>query len=359
MCSSRAIKKKRGVFYNEDIPLYLDNGYLNVPWLLDNSLPWILMWGARGIGKTYGVLKYLYEHDEYFILLRRKQNQVDMLNKPEFQPFKKLNEDFGWCVDVKPISKYHSRFYVQNGENDIKELGLTMALTTVTNIRGFDASDVKVIFYDEFIPETIDRPIKGEGEALLNAYETINRNRELNGGEPVKFIGCANSNRIDNEVFLSLGIVDECEKMAKKHISMMNLYSKGLTLINAEESPISRLKADTQLYRLTRGNDFSDMALDNSFRYDDRGQIKSKNLAGYKPVCVVGEICIYENKSDSNDLYVTTHKSGTPVVYGTSEVELKKFQRDFQYLKVNYFSNDIQFEKALCEILFCKYLKVL
>ena len=47
-----------------------------------------------------------------------------MLNKPEFQPFKKLNEDFGWCVDVKPISKYHSRFYVQNGENDIKELGL-------------------------------------------------------------------------------------------------------------------------------------------------------------------------------------------------------------------------------------------
>lgn len=234
-----------------------------------------------------------------------------------------------------------------------------MALTTVTNIRGFDASDVKVIFYDEFIPETIDRPIKGEGEALLNAYETINRNRELNGGEPVKFIGCANSNRIDNEVFLSLGIVDECEKMAKKHISMMNLYSKGLTLINAEESPISKLKADTQLYRLTRGNDFSDMALDNSFRYDDRGQIKSKNLAGYKPICVVGEICIYENKSDSNDLYVTTHKSGTPIVYGTSEVELKKFQRDFQYLKVNYFSNDIQFEKALCEILFCKYLKVL
>ena len=181
MCSSRAIKKNRGVFYNEDIPLYLDNGYLNVPWLLDNSLPWILMWGARGIGKTYGVLKYLYEHDEYFILLRRKQNQVDMLNKPEFQPFKKLNEDFGWCVDVKPISKYHSRFYVQNGENDIKELGLTMALTTVTNIRGFDASDVKVIFYDEFIPETIDRPIKGEGEALLNAYETTNRNREFNG----------------------------------------------------------------------------------------------------------------------------------------------------------------------------------
>ena len=234
-----------------------------------------------------------------------------------------------------------------------------MALTTVTNIRGFDASNVKVIFYDEFIPETIDRPIKGEGEALLNAYETINRNRELNGGEPVKFIGCANSNRIDNEVFLSLGIVDECEKMAKKHISMMNLYSKGLTLINAEESPISRLKADTQLYRLTRGNDFSDMALDNSFRYDDRGQIKSKNLSGYKPICVVGEICIYESKSDSNDLYVTTHKSGTPIVYGTSEVELKKFQRDFQYLKVNYFSNDIQFEKALCEILFCKYLKVL
>ena len=101
------------------------------------------------------------------------------------------------------------------------------------------------------------------------------------------------------------------------------------------------------------------MALDNSFRYDDRGQIKSKNLSGYKPICVVGEICIYESKSDSNDLYVTTHKSGTPVVYGTGEVELKKFQRDFQYLKVNYFSNDIQFEKALCEILFCKYLKVL
>ena len=46
-----------------------------------------------------------------------------------------------------------------------------MALSTVSNLRGFDMSDCTLLIYDEFIPEPHERPLKNEAAALFNAYE--------------------------------------------------------------------------------------------------------------------------------------------------------------------------------------------
>ena len=67
---------------------------------------------------------------------------------------------------------------------DVVAVGI--ALSVVANIRGIDFSDYDYILFDEFIPSDGERPIKREFEAFLNFYETVNRNRELEGKPAVK-----------------------------------------------------------------------------------------------------------------------------------------------------------------------------
>ena len=156
--------------------IYDSNGYLDMPRILGGSADIIVILGARGTGKTYGALKYMLDTDSRFILMRRTQTQIDMVAKPEFSPFKAV--DASICTGS--VSKNIGAFY--RGEQNDKgvyqptgaPLGYSVALSTISNIRGFDASDVKYLLYDEFIPERHERPIKHEGEAFLNGYETIN-----------------------------------------------------------------------------------------------------------------------------------------------------------------------------------------
>ena len=67
-----------------------------------------------------------------------------------------------------------------------------MALSTFGNLRGVDFSDVDMIFFDEFVPQKNARPIKAEAEAFFNLYETVNRNRELDGRPPVRVLMLSN-----------------------------------------------------------------------------------------------------------------------------------------------------------------------
>ena len=75
--------------------IYLQNGYLNIKQILSYGLPFNFVVGGRGTGKTYGTLKTAYEEHMRFILMRRTQAQCDLINKPEFNPFKALNNDTG------------------------------------------------------------------------------------------------------------------------------------------------------------------------------------------------------------------------------------------------------------------------
>jgi hypothetical protein len=161
------------------------------------------------------------EDEIKFIYMRRTQSQADLINKPEFSPFKSLNNDFGWKIGTDSISKYNAGFYQQIESDDRlvctgAPLGFTAALSTISNIRGFDASDVELQIYDEFIPEKHERPIKNEGAAFLNAYETINRNRELKGRKPLQCICLANANDLANPIFMELRLVRKAEQMRRK-----------------------------------------------------------------------------------------------------------------------------------------------
>lgn len=310
-----------------DRKLYLNNGYLNVPYILHYNVPFIFVVGGRGTGKTYGALKYVLESGTPFIYMRRTQSQADIISKPEFSPFKTISRDMGIAVTSQPITKYNAAFYLADLDGDKAipagpPIGYTMALSTVSNLRGFDASDVEIIIYDEFIPEKHERPLKNEADALFNAYETINRNRELSGRAAVKLLALSNANTLENPIFQKLEIVDKVYKMQKTGQTVTINEARGYAVVMLTGSPISTAKDQTALYKLTRGSDFAAMSIDNSYNIDfERPAVI--DLLQYTPVCTVEGITIYQHKSAPR-LYVTLHKSG-----GASEADPRLYKRQY------------------------------
>ena len=334
--------------------IYADNGYVDIQKILGYSQPFNFIVGGRGTGKTYGALKTAYEDDIRFMLMRRTQSQCDLINKPEFNPYKAVCNDIGADIQVKSISKYNAVIYESVDEQTEKLLGYTCALSTISNMRGFDASDVKLLIYDEFIPERHERAIKNEGSAFLNAYETINRNRELKKEKPLQVLCLANAFNIANAIFLELGLVGVCEKMQNKGQDLYVNKQRGIVIAMLGSSRISRKKADTALYRLSN-NSFTDMALANDFVYNNADDIKSESLTGYKLLCSVGEISIYKHKS-MKMFYISEHRTGTAPVYNSDEVGLKRYRKQYGLtLFKAYMHRKVTFESMLTKSLFELY----
>ena len=221
-------------------------------------------------------------------------------------------------------------------------------------MRGFDASDIKRLIFDEFIPEKHVRILKNEAEALFNAYETMNRNRELKGIEPIQLVCLANSNDITNPVFEYLKLIRIADKMQKGNCDRWTDDRRGIQLILLHRSPISRRKANTALYRLTDDTNFSAMSIDNDFRVD-RSHVNPRPLKEYTPVCSVGELCIYRHKSEPR-LYATTHMSGVfNKQYTLSDTDRIHYQRLYRSQWDMYISSKIDFEDVLAEKMFIKY----
>ena len=334
--------------------IYLDNGYVDIQKILNYKLPFSFLVGGRGTGKTWGSLFVAYNNDIRFMLMRRTQAQCDLINKPEFNPYKAVCDVIGADIRVRAISKYNARIYENFGEDAEKTLGYTCALSTISNMRGFDASDVELLIYDEFIPERHERALKNEGAAFLNAYETINRNRELQGRSPLQVLCLANAFNMANAIFLELGLVGICERMQNRGQELYINKERGVLIALLNNSKISAQKANTALYRLSTGA-YADMALKNDFAYNDSSDIKSMGLKEYKLLCTVGEISIYRHKS-SRKYYVSEHMSGTGPEYKSDEVGLKRYQKSYGLqLYSAYMRGNISFENMLTKSLFELY----
>ena len=110
--------------------LYLPSGYLNAASLFDDPSPFVFLIGARGIGKTYGALKYVKDNSLRFVYLRMTDIEVKNLSGASFNVFKSINEDTGSEIQtrreknvvrfgemvVEGCSRYPCLFaYIRNG----------------------------------------------------------------------------------------------------------------------------------------------------------------------------------------------------------------------------------------------------
>lgn len=327
-------------FYNMD-------GYFDVRNVLKLGMPFNYIFGGRGTGKTFSAIETVLTDKIPFVYSRRLQKQVDNVMNPELSPFTPVEDYLGVKTELKPLSKDNKAVYL-----DGERLGITASLQTFSSLRGFSAEYIKIWIHDEFIPESTEAKLRGdEGDAYLNAYETINRNRELKGEKPLISLCLANANDIGNPIFMQLNLIKVVEKM-KLHNKLFYLNKeRGIFIAALDNSPISVKKRDTALYRLTKGSDFEKMAIDNMFLDDSIAVVKSKSLIEYKPFVIIADCCIYKHKSN-NTYYMSEHKSGSPPEYTTAKADLERFQRAYYYLWNAYLDRRIEFENKLCSLLF-------
>lgn len=310
--------------------LYLDNGYVNIEYCLNFKCPFTFVIGGRGTGKTFGAQKYCIENNLIYMLMRRTQSQTDLISKPDFSPVNPVLEYLEKVPVIESASKYNGLiFSKENVDAEEKTLqGYTSALSTFSNLRGFDGSNIKILLYDEFIPERHERLIKNEADAFFNVYETINRNRELQGTPPLTALCLSNSNSLASPIFTALNLVKTLERMQNKGQSEYINRETGIAIFLLYNSPISSLKSNTALYRATRETEFSKMSLANEFSYDDLGDVKSIPLnSGWKLFCKFGEMYFY----NKNGLwYISKHGAGTPgKEYAFTDIGIKKFAHDY------------------------------
>lgn len=334
--------------------LYLPNGYIDMSSIIELKYPFTFVTGARRTGKTYGALMYNLDNDIPFLYMRRTQKEINACKTPALSPFTDINFARGCDIQAKSMGADVIGF--NDMSRGMKLIAPGIALTTFHNVRGISGSQYRQILYDEFIPEKIARPIKGEFDAWANTYETLNSNRELHGDDPMQFLCLANSNAAANPIFMGLGLVRTLERIKRDHRAFWTDERRGILIVNAEASPISEKKKKTALGKLTSGTDFAAMAYENEYAFDDFSNIESRSLKEYRPEVTVGEITIYRHKG-RREYYISEHQAGSPEVYGSNEREIEAFSRSAMRYRNAYLDGVMWFENYLVKVLFLKYTK--
>lgn len=258
--------------------------------------------------------------------MRRDGTEIDACATEFGNPFKKLNSDKGYDVGPFKISRFNG-FGIGHLDDEgevIEPIGYGVALSTFASMRSQDFSDVDRIFFEEFIPEKHKRKIKGEGPALLNLYETINRNRELFGEKPVELIMCANGIDLANPILLELGATSIIARMLANDQHKITIPERMLYIELVDASAVSHMKEDTVLYKLAN-DDFVEDALTTKFRSSDLEFVKKDvNTRSYKPTLSFGDFVFFSNE---NNVYVAL--SNVPCKIAFKEREQLKLEMAF------------------------------
>lgn len=297
---------------------YHDSGYIDMGAVISAPFPIIILTGCRGLGKTYGALEYAAEQDIRFCYFRRTRTILELITDPALHVYKRINTDHGW--DIRPeYAKGIGRFMDAG-----KLKGYAAALSTFASVRGFDGSDIELMIYDEFIPEPTERRMFDAYTALLHAYETINRNRELEGRPALKLLLMSNSDLIYSDIIAGFGVGDLLYRMQQTGTEELELGE--ILLLRPAAAVFTEKKNETVLARVA-SQQYKDMAISNKFPIEDQSRIGPRPLREYRPVASIRGLVIYRHKSDPV-YYVCDKLSGAPRMYEDTEADMRRFLKE-------------------------------
>lgn len=340
------------------INLYTSEGWLDMPALDRIPGVWlVVIVGARQIGKTYGLLKMLMEKaDGQFIYMRRTREEVEVITQnPDLSPFNPLTQE-GLC----PVCGKAGKMYIvgnQPENEDFEQKGVILPLSGIAKMRGFSGAQYTDLFFDEFIPEKMVIKRKGEGDALLNAYTTINGNRELTGRPPLKMWLAANAFDNENPILEKLGLINVLARMERRKEEYCIVNKSCLVIRPLSESITEqhrRTAMNTFLEKQGTAKEYLGMAVDNTFSYDSTDMIRPRPLKGHKPLCKAGQVYIYTNGSS---LYVCKSRHDKNK-YGESNTDKIKCQLDFPVIRGLYNENLVSFSDAETMLYFKRYFSL-
>ena len=275
--------------------------------------------GGRGIGKTYSALLSHYEawkqgNAGNICYMRLTAAEIEQCTVEISNPYKTINRDKHFSIKFHPAGKKQYVIKDHTGENESATnedsatneqsnvLGIGAALSSLGSLRGADFNDVTELYFDEFIPvESVQRTpvIKTAGKLFKNAYETINRNRELFGQDPVKCFFTANAFSLDSDILNAFSCVDIIQHMQKTGQRRYTDKARSIYIELCEAAEITQAKMQTALYKALKPDDeYIQMAIKNEFTDYVLTLLKKPPIIEYKPILAYKDITIYMHKSN-------------------------------------------------------------
>lgn len=218
--------------------------------------------GERGVGKSYGLKKYLLNRfkkkGRQFIYLRRYDTEL-----------KKSLKDNEFFKDIAGDSIFkNDEFYVRGDKfymND-KICGYAIPLSKASIYKSVPFPNVDIIMYDEFLIDNATyHYLPDEPEKMLDFMETVGRLRNIQ----VFLLG--NSISLVNPYFDYFNI-------SLPYGSDIKTFKNGLILINYIKNEVYReVKKESNFGKLIDGTKYSSYAIDNQFLKDNNNFIKKKS----------------------------------------------------------------------------------
>lgn len=336
--------------------IYLDNGFLNFEHVYNKGAWLNIIIGKRQAGKTYNTLRGMLEHDLRHILLRRTTAELDTISAaPDLNPYKAFEPDYktGLFKQAKKLCRISDYETDEQGRvTETTPRGIATSLAEIAHIRGFDGSSFSDLVFDEFIPEKGIVTRTTEGDSFLNAYVTINGNRELKGRPPLRAWLLANSNRIDSPILEALNLTDDILYMRKKGLEELKTET-GAYILQPSSDTITAARSETALMRqINSKSDFYKMAMENEFAYDDSPYIKQISLKGFKPLFCFDDL-ITAWRNDAGTVYICR----APFTRGMRRYENSRsgrelLQNDWLQLRPYYYAGRVLFSDLRAQALF-------
>jgi hypothetical protein len=140
----------------------------------------------------------------------------------------------------------------------------------------------------------------------------------------------SNSNDLNSPILEALGALKPLDEMIRKGQSYRQLGQNTVSIRRYIDSPISKAKRGTGLYRTAQDKDFLGMALNNDFSANDYENVKSRPLGEFRPLVSIGDMTVYEHKSDGSFYVVAGCKAVER--YTMLDNDRKAFRRSYWYL---------------------------
>lgn len=307
-----------------------------------------VVFGGRNTGKTYSTLRYATENHIKFVYAKRTQDDIKLLcagngnvnknNKKyhaDFSPFKSLNRDFNWNIQAFLLYDGVGAFFKCDDENVPygEPIGYILPMMNASKFKGFDLSDCDWVIFDEFVPKVYDRTIRTEGEAILDLYNTIGRDRVHRGKEDLKLICLANADNASSPLTNTLEITDAIVEMSLKEMSLSYDEDKYILIHKIKNNPEFQQKQEQmKIYQAMAGTRWAQTSLENDFGFNDFTNVQRTNLKNAKPMCKF----LYKNKAyyvyynDKRDIYIVSEKSSNKV-YNKYNLDLDNDTKRFYY----------------------------
>lgn len=334
--------------------IYTEQGWLDIATLSQTDAWIIVIVGARQIGKTYGILKHLVSENRRFIYLRRTVDEVDLVtSSDDLNPFAPLAKE-----DIHISFKKSGKVWLfGDAESDSYDRGLMVGLSTIAKMRGFSGGAFTDVFFDEFIPEKGVVRRKSEGDALLNAYTTINGNRELEGKPPLRLWLAANAFDLNSPILKTFGLVNELEKMRRQK-KEVKLLDGGCLLVRPLSEAVTTAHKGTAMNafisKLPAASAYLDTAVNNAFAYDDNACVKPRSIAGHSPVCSADGMFIYTNGSS---LYVS-RSAHNGRRFGSTAADRARCQITYPFIRTLFTNGKVSFSDAEILLQFKEYFSL-